>query len=113
MPFLTQAIDPSAPAAKWLLTAISLHIALILGFHKGLRVAENFRAFRHGESEFYDLYRLMLDQPSKLGATEDEQIENYFTQVAVLRRLIRNAETDNLPTLEDVQKPKQPPADNG
>ena len=106
MPFLTQAIDPTAPAAKWLLTTISAHIALILAFHKGLRVAENYRAFRHGESEFYDLYRLMLDQPKKVGATEDEQLENYFNEVASLRRLIRNAETDNLPTLEDVKKPK-------
>ena len=39
MPFLTQAIDPSDPASKWLLTTISAHIALALGFHRGLKGA--------------------------------------------------------------------------
>lgn len=106
MPIFTQFIEKGADV-KWLLTAVSIHIALILGFHKGLRVAENFRAFRHGESEFYDLYRRMLDMPKRLGDTEQEQVDRYFEQVEALRRLIRNAETDNLPTLDNIRTPQR------
>ena len=45
MPFLTQAINPADAASKWLLTIIAAHIALLLGFHRGLKVAEHFKAF--------------------------------------------------------------------
>jgi hypothetical protein len=103
MPFLSQAIDPNQTSSKWLLTVISAHTALCLGFHKGLKVAENYRAFRHGESEFYDVYRRFLDLPQKFGNTEEEQITHYFEQVEAIRRLIRNAETDNLPNIDDMK----------
>jgi len=108
MPFLSQSIDANLPSSKWLLTVISAHVALCLAFHKGLKVAENHRAFRHGESEFYDLYRRLLDQPHKLGETEDEQIKNYFDRVEIIRRFTRNAETDNLPNIEDVKSYNEP-----
>ena len=61
------------------------------------------KAFRHGESEFYNLYRRLLDRPHTLGENEDEQIDNYFAEVQRIRRLVRNAETESLPTVEDVK----------
>jgi hypothetical protein len=53
--------------SKFLIILVSGHVALALSFHKGLKVAEGMKAFRHGESEFYDLYRRLLDQPHTLG----------------------------------------------
>ncbi|WP_162932147.1 hypothetical protein [Solimonas sp. K1W22B-7] len=103
MPFLTQAVDPADTASKWFLTTVAAHIALVLGFHRGLKVAENFKAFRHGESEFYDTYRRLLDRPNTFGKTEEEQISNYFEEVEVIRRFVRTAETDSLPMLDDVR----------
>jgi hypothetical protein len=103
MPFLTQAIDPSDPASKWFLTTIAAHIALLLGFHRGLKIAERFKAFRHGESEFYDTYRRLLDRPDTFGQDETAQIAKYFEEVEVIRRFVRNAETDSLPMVEDVR----------
>jgi hypothetical protein len=102
MPFLTQAINPSDPASKWLLTIIAAHIALLLGFHRGLKVAEHFRAFRHGESEFYDTYRRLLDSPESFAADEASQLKKYFEEVELIRRFVRNAETDSLPMVEDL-----------
>ena len=104
MPFLTQAVDPTDMASKWFLTTVAAHIALVLGFHRGLKVAEHFKAFRHGESEFYDTYRRLLDRPDSFGKAEDEQIKNYFEEVEVIRRFVRTAETDSLPMVDDVRE---------
>lgn len=104
MPFLSQAIDPAVPVSKWLLTIIAAHIALLLGFHRGLRVADRYKAFRHGESEFYDTYRRLLDRPESFGSDEEAQIKKYFEEVEAIRRFVRNAETDSLPTIEDVKE---------
>jgi hypothetical protein len=66
-------------------------------------VAERYKAFRHGESEFYDTYRRLLDRPETFGADEGSQIKKYFEEVELIRRLARNAETDSLPSIEDVK----------
>jgi hypothetical protein len=103
MPFLTQAIDLKDAASKWLLTIIAAHVAVLLSFHRGLKVAERFKAFRHGESEFYDTYRRLLDSPESFGPDEDKQLQTYFEEVEAIRKFVRNAETDSLPMLEDVR----------
>lgn len=89
--------------SKFLIVLVSGHVALALSFHKGLKVADGMKAFRHGESEFYDLYRRLLDRPHTLGKSEDEQIDNYFAEVERIRRLVRNAETESLPAVESVK----------
>jgi hypothetical protein len=64
------ALDPQPSSAnlfsKLLLVLVSGHVALALSFHKGLKIADGMKAFRHGESEFYDLYRRLLDRSEKL-----------------------------------------------
>lgn len=117
IPFLAQAMT-SDPYSKWLITIISAHVAILLSFHRGLKVERNYRAFRQGESDFYDLYRRMLDRPETLGANEAEQLANYFDTVENIRKLVRNAEIDNLPTVEQLQsqvtnEPAIPPAPVG
>ncbi len=104
IPIITQSIDTSVDS-KLFLTIISTHTALLWGFHRALKVENNFKAFRNGESEFYDLYRRLLDRPQSFGKTEEEQIENYFIEVEKIRRIVRMSETDNFPILED-SKPK-------
>ncbi|MEA5487799.1 MULTISPECIES: hypothetical protein [Pseudanabaena] len=89
--------------AKWLLVTISSHVALSLSFHRGLKVAEGMKAFRLGESEFYDLYRRLLDSPKTFGDNEEKQIEQYFAEVARIRKLVRSAETDSLPDVESIK----------
>lgn len=100
---LLAAIAPADSNAKWLITTVSAHVALALSFHKGFNVAENLKAFRLGESDFYDLKRRLLDRPQTLGKTPEEQINNYIEQVETIRKLVRNAEAGNIPTLQDVQ----------
>ena len=102
IPFLAQAITPE-PWSKWLITLVSAYTAILLTFHRALKVDANYKAFRQGESEFYDLYRRMLDRPQAFGADEKEQMSKYFDSVENLRKYIRNAEIDNLPTLEQVK----------
>ena len=91
-------------ASQWLLVAISSHVALALSFYRGMRVSDSMKAFRHGESEFYDLYRRMLDQPASLGDTEDKQLQHYFSAVEGIRKRVRNAETENIPDVESFVK---------
>lgn len=92
--------------SKLLIVLVSGHVALSLSFHKGLKVADGMKAFRHGESEFYDLYRRLLDRPHTLGKDEEEQIDNYMSEVEKIRRLVRSTETESLPSIEDIKSRK-------
>jgi hypothetical protein len=102
IPFLAQAITPD-PYSKWLITLVSSHTAILLSLHKALKVERNFKAFRQGESEYYDLYRRLLDRPTAFGETEEDQLNNYFDAVENVRKYVRNAETDNFPAIEQVK----------
>ncbi|HTE29273.1 MAG TPA: hypothetical protein VK666_02790 [Chryseolinea sp.] len=102
IPIITQLIDQT-DSSKLFLTVISSHAAILIGFHQGLRIEGNYKAFRNGESDFYDVYRQMLDEPKSFGETEDKQIDNYIKEAAIVRKLVRNAEINNFPTLEDVK----------
>lgn len=104
IPILTQYISDDM-YAKILLTVISSHTAILLAFHRGFKVDKNFNAFRSGESEFYDVYRRMLDRPYTFGSLEEEQLNSYFEKVEMIRKNVRKAETDNLPTVEDGKTP--------
>jgi len=92
------------PYSKLLIVLVSGHVALALSFHKGLKVADGMKAFRHGESEFYDLYRRLLDRPHTLGEDEDKQIDKYFYEVERIRKFVRSAETDSMPAIEDAKQ---------
>jgi len=89
--------------SKISVTLIAATTAILLAFHRGLKVEDNLKAYRHGESEFYDLVRRLLDRPASLGDTPEKQINAYFDEVARIRRFVRNAETDNLGTLDDAR----------
>ena len=102
IPFLVQASKGDI-YSKWLITIISAFTGILLAFHRALKVDANFKAFRYGESEFYDTYRRMLDRPDSFGPTEDIQLATYFDAVENVRKYIRNAEIDNLPTIEQVK----------
>lgn len=101
IPILTQYITADNFYSKLLITVISSHTAILLAFHRGFKVDSNFKSFRHGESEFYDLYRRLLDRPLSFGENEKTQLEVYFLEVESIRRFVRNAETDNMPSMED------------
>lgn len=101
VPTLAQNIANN-PWSKWLITVISGHAALLLLMVRTFRVEANYRAFRDGESSFYDLYRKMLDRPRAFGRTEEAQLRTYFEQVELARKFIRNAEIDNFPSVEDL-----------
>jgi len=68
-----------------------------------MKISDGMKAFRHGESEFFDLYRRLLDRPRLFGNDEDEQIDNYFSEVERIRRLVRNTETENIPDVESIK----------
>jgi hypothetical protein len=84
------------------LTVVSLYAATLLGLMRAFRIEANYRAFRNGESDFYDLYRRFLDRPETFGDAELEQVSRYLEQVELVRRMVRAAETDNLPSVEEV-----------
>ena len=69
IPILAQAINTEDSYSKILVTVMSAHVAILLAFNKVLKVEENYKAFRHGESEYYDLYRRLLDRPNSFGDT--------------------------------------------
>jgi len=92
------------------LIVISLHSAIMLGFHRMLKIENNYKAFKYGKSEFCDLYRRMLDRPESFGNDYDDKCEerdrniwitNYFIEVETLRRSMRLEEIDSIPGTED------------
>lgn len=90
--------------SKTFLTIVSLFTAILMSFHRGLKIEDNYKSYRHGESEFYDTYRRLLDRPGSFGVNQKDQMENYFIQVETIRRYVRNAETDNLATIDEGKK---------
>lgn len=117
VPFIAQAVN-SDPWSRWFLSVVSAHAALLLALSRAFRVEGNYKAFRQGESEFYDLWRRLLDRPESFGRDEREQIQRYVENVEVIRRVVRTAETDNLPSIEEVaqetssQLPNRSPGPN-
>lgn len=102
IPILAQAVNAD-PWSRWMITGVSAFTAILLAFYKALKVDANHKAFRQGESEFYDTYRRMLDRPETFGRTENKRLDRYFDAVENLRKFIRNAEIDNLPSLEETK----------
>lgn len=103
IPIITQTVSDQNNS-KLFLTVISTFTAILFAFHRGLKVEDNFKSYRHGESEFFDTYRRLLDRPEVFGKTEDKQISTYFLEVEAIRRYVRNAETDNLATMDEAKK---------
>ena len=100
IPIFIQFMDGSF-SSKLFLTILSVHMAISLAFYRGFNVENNYKAFRQGESEFYDIYRRLLDNPKCFGENENEQLSKYFKVVENIRKNIRNAETENLPNIDE------------
>ena len=111
VPVLTQAITQD-PYSKWFLSVVAAFSAILLSFQRLLKIEQNYKVFRLGESSYYDLRRQVLDRPQSFGASEPVQLEAYFLQVEELRRRVRDAEIDNFPT-SDVLSAKSPAGANG
>jgi hypothetical protein len=101
IPILSQTLSQD-PWARWLLTTVSAHSSILLALTRAFKVEKNVQAFRHGESDFYDLHRRLLDRPRVFGSTEPERLANYFEQAELIRRFIRTAETDNFPSMNEI-----------
>ncbi len=101
IPIIVQYAETSE--AVLFLTIISTHSALLIAFHRAFKVENNYKAFRLGESEFYDLYRRLLDNPKSFGDTEERQIQKYFSNVDLIRKTVRMAEIDNFPMTDDIK----------
>lgn len=100
VPILTQAIDGN-PLSKLFLTVVSLHAAILISFQRVLKPDQVYQAYRQSESEFYDLYRRMLDRSYTFGKTPEEQLETYFTQVEQVRQTARRREiSEYFPTFD-------------
>lgn len=99
LPILVQVLGDDG-SSKILLTIISLHSALLIGFHRVFKVERNYQSFRTAESEFYDLRRSFLDNPLKNTSNMDEAIDDFFESVSRLRILARKEEIDNSPSLK-------------
>ena len=102
VPVITPFIE-AGNASKATVTLISAVTAVLFAFHRGLKVEDNLKAYRHGESEFYDLVRRLLDRPESFGDDHPMQLAKYFDETERIRRFVRNAETDNLGTLDEAK----------
>lgn len=96
----------NSPNAQLLLTIVSLYTALLLGLSRAFKVENHYKAYRNGESEFYDIYRRFLDRRESFGLDKNDrnsQLKAYFIEVEKLRKIVRNQETDSIPTLEGLE----------
>jgi len=100
LPILIQAIG-NDNFSKILLTIISLHSALLFGFHRAFKVEKNYQSFRIAESEFFDLRRSFLDDAYKNQQNMDKAIDEYFEIIRKLRIMARKEEIDNTPVLKE------------
>lgn len=99
IPILVQTLGENA-SSKPLLTIVSIHSALLIGFHNVFKVERNYQSFRTAESEFYDLRRSFLDNAFKNQSNMDNAIDEFFDAVSKLRIMARKEEIDNSPSLK-------------
>ncbi len=52
-------------------------------------------------------HRRLLDRPLTFGDTESKQLDAYFAAVEDVRRLVRSAEADSMPGVEQGGEPKK------
>lgn len=109
VPFFSQAVTQD-PYSKWFLSLVSASSAILLTFHQWLKVEQNYKAFRLGESNYYDLRRRLLDRPRTFGVSESEQLDLYLQEVEKIRKVTRDAEINNFPGAE-LSKPSFPKGD--
>lgn len=113
IPVLTQSISDNA-VSKAFVTIVSAFTAVLLALHRGFKIEDNYKGFRHGESEYYDLYRRLLDSPKETENGIDGVVAEYIAETETIRRFVRNAETSNLATLDEaksmLQSTRKPPA---
>lgn len=102
LPILIQTIGDQN-FSKILLTIISVHSALLIGFHRAFKVEKNYQTFRSAESEFYDLRRDFIDNAYKNRSNMDSEIDKYFEAVSKLRMMARREEIDNTPSLKEAK----------
>ncbi|WP_336156985.1 hypothetical protein [Amycolatopsis sp. VC5-11] len=107
VPFLTQAVT-NDPTSKWTVTIVGAHGFIMLSLARAFRVDENHKAFRSGESAYLDLRRQVLDTPKSFGQNEEAQLQNFFESAAEIRRWVRNAETHNYPSVENLRAERGP-----
>ncbi len=98
------ALSHDLSQARWLLLALSSNTAFALSLYRSLNILQNMQTFRHGESDYYDLNRKLLDTPSEFGDTSEQQLDCYFKNVADLRKIVRLQETENTPLLSENRK---------
>jgi hypothetical protein len=46
----------------------------------------------------------MLDRPNALGTDPNSQLESYLLEAETIRRFVRNAETNNMATLDEAKQ---------
>jgi hypothetical protein len=80
-----------------------MHVALLSAIHKGFKVEQNYKNYRIGESEYFDLRRRLLDQPYLLSKESEDQIDVYFSTTEAIRRDMRVKEVDSIASFEDVK----------
>lgn len=98
IPIIVQSSD--SEGAKLMITCMSAYSAILLVMAQRLRSEINFRAYREGESAFYDTFRALMDAPSRFGDSEDEQLVEYFVRVERIRQAVREGELSSLAKLE-------------
>lgn len=97
MPILIQLINSGG---KLLITIISVHSAILIAFHKGIKIENNYKRFRICESNFYDAYREILDYHGSNQEEDEKKIREYFNIVRAIRKDGRETEIDNIPNVD-------------
>jgi hypothetical protein len=104
IPVLIQFIDGAEGMfGRICVTLVSMHVALLSAIHKGFKVEQNYKNYRIGESEYFDLRRRLLDQPYLLSKESEDQIDVYFSTTEAIRRDMRVKEVDSIASFEDVK----------
>ena len=93
VPFLAQVVTED-PYSKWFLSTVAAMSAILLSFQKWLKAEQNYKAFRMGESTYYDLRRQLLDRPQSFGHTEEAQLEPACSKYNMLYHHTPAAEYD-------------------
>lgn len=106
MPILIQALPQEG---KMILTIISAHSAIMIAFHKGLKIEGNYKSYRLCESDFYDEYRKIVYNGTDEKKIEEQNqiVNNYIEKINSIRKIGRSIEIDNMPSIQEQSYEKE------
>jgi len=98
LPVIVQFYDSGNPWSVAFLTALTIFSGFIVALAHAMKSEEMYRGFRECESDYYDVARQLLDNPTDTPEARKEQVDKFLITAEKIRKAGRKVETSSPPS---------------